>query len=128
MPASLTMTEACTLAALTHPRVGVLSRRGAPVFYALDDRHQVHESSDLQALADLVDAWERKTETDPCNFGLGPAVHQARKFADESGMPQTVYRDSESGGWWHTNPFALRLSGPGCLRALTVLPARYFVA
>ena len=39
-------------------------------------------------------------------------------------MPQTVYRDSESGGWWHIHPDANRLHKAEV--HVTFLPANYF--
>lgn len=55
---------------------------------------------------------------------LEEAQAAAAKFSDESGLPQTVYRSKNSGGWWHTNPLASLLASAEVL--VTVLPLRYF--
>jgi len=52
------------------------------------------------------------------------AILLAYQASDRTGLPQTVYRDSDSGGWSHTNAFANRLSAAEV--ALTALPSRYF--
>lgn len=52
------------------------------------------------------------------------AIGAAHRGADLSGLPQTVYRDGDSCGWWHTNALADRLRKAQLM--LTVLPARYF--
>lgn len=46
------------------------------------------------------------------------------RAADRHGLPQTVYRDQDSGGWWHTNALAPRLTRAEV--AFTALPTRYF--
>lgn len=55
---------------------------------------------------------------------VGEAIVCAEQAANESMLPQTVFRDAESGGWWHTHAMALRLAKAECIR--TVLPVRYF--
>ncbi len=55
---------------------------------------------------------------------LEEAIQMARRSADETGLPQTVYRDGDSGGWSHTNAFANRLATADL--AVTALPMRYF--
>lgn len=55
---------------------------------------------------------------------LAAATGYAERAADEYRLPQTVFRDADSCGWWHTNPFATRLQ-----RAklhVTILPRNYF--
>lgn len=47
-----------------------------------------------------------EAKADPCDTTLDEACRCAEAFADKELMPQTVYRNAESGGWWHTNPFA----------------------
>ena len=56
---------------------------------------------------------------------LGAAVDSAQRTANLIRLPQTVYRNADSCGWWHTNPFASLLS-----RAevhATILPESYFI-
>ncbi len=61
---------------------------------------------------------------DRCDFKFSDAVQHAERVADTSGLPQTVFTNASSGGWWHTNTFA------SCLQhaqlSVTVLPARFF--
>ncbi|MGT2457708.1 hypothetical protein ACU4GI_32930 [Cupriavidus basilensis] len=52
------------------------------------------------------------------------AEHCATRAADTHGLPQTVFRDKDSCGWWHTNSLAGRLDRAEL--AVTMLPARYF--
>ena len=54
------------------------------------------------------------------------AIEHAHATANESMLPQTVYRDRDSGGWWHINFAARRLEQRGCELLVTVLPRRYF--
>lgn len=55
---------------------------------------------------------------------LEEAIQTAYRSSDETGLPQTVYRDGDSGGWSHTNAFASRLVRAEL--AVTALPTRYF--
>lgn len=55
---------------------------------------------------------------------LEEAIQMAYRSSDETGLPQTVYRDGDSGGWSHTNAFANRLARAEL--AVTALPTRYF--
>ena len=48
----------------------------------------------------------------------------AQRAADNFGLPQTVLRNADTCGWWHSNPFA-RSIAVSELHA-TYLPARYF--
>jgi hypothetical protein len=59
--------------------------------------------------------WETKVDE---------AVALAEEAANVSMLPQTVFRDADSGGWWHTHSMATRLAKAECNR--TVLPERYF--
>lgn len=68
--------------------------------------------------------WKEKP-ADPCDCKLSEAIDYATRAADTSGLPQTVYRNETSGGWWHTN-FAAPLLDRAEL-SVTMLPARYFV-
>lgn len=52
------------------------------------------------------------------------AIDAATRAATSIGLPQTVYRNADSAGWWHTNPFARLLDRAEL--ALTMLPANYF--
>lgn len=60
-------------------------------------------------------SWETSMET---------AVMTAEAAANESCLPQTVYLNADTAGWWHTNAFASILSRGAV--AVTVLPSRYF--
>jgi hypothetical protein len=62
---------------------------------------------------------------DPVGFQFCDAVLRAAAAADEFMLPQTVYRDAESGGWWHTHALADRLQRAPDV-AVTMIPAGYF--
>lgn len=55
---------------------------------------------------------------------LFSAINHATRAADKFVLPQTVYRDNESAGWWHTNPLSSRLEKAEV--ALTILPECFF--
>lgn len=52
------------------------------------------------------------------------AENHASVLANQCGLPQTVYRNADSGGWWHTNALAPLLQKAEV--TVTVLPSRYF--
>lgn len=55
---------------------------------------------------------------------LQTAQNSAVWMADQCGLPQTIYRNADSGGWWHTNALAPLLQKSEV--SVTVLPVRYF--
>ncbi len=61
---------------------------------------------------------------DPCCTTMDQAIEHAIDVANRSSLPQTVYADDESGGWWHAATGARRLKDATLV--LTVLPQRYF--
>lgn len=61
----------------------------------------------------------RSTDT-----SLASATVHAETMADDTGLPQTVYRNENSGGWWHTNSLADLLRNADVF--MTALPKRYF--
>lgn len=56
--------------------------------------------------------------------GLATALASAAVCADRTELPQTVYRNETSGGWWHTNALAPVLARSELSQ--TVLPGTYF--
>lgn len=52
------------------------------------------------------------------------AISHAEREADRSMIPQTIFRNEDSAGWWHTNPFASLLKRSEVY--MSVLPSRYF--
>ena len=60
-----------------------------------------------------------------CDTTIKEAEASARRMADKAMLPQTIYRDSDSSGWWHTNPLSPRLEKSEVF--VTVLPARFFL-
>jgi hypothetical protein len=58
------------------------------------------------------------------NFSLEGAIASAKHAADFHGLPQTVYQNADSCGWWHTNPFAKLLAHSELNQS--ILPTRYF--
>jgi hypothetical protein len=65
-------------------------------------------------------------EKSPVNmdFSQASAIICATRAASEIGLPLTVYRNADSGGWWYTNSLA------SCLTRsevhATFLPTNYF--
>ena len=59
-----------------------------------------------------------------CDTKIDEAERHAREVADQCGLPQTLYRNSDSSGWWHTNALATLLGKAEIF--MTVLPTRYF--
>lgn len=47
--------------------------------------------------------------------------------ADTSGLPQTVFRTPDTGGWTNTNALASILNQRNCEVFVTMLPRRYFL-
>lgn len=47
--------------------------------------------------------------------------------SDTSGLPQTVFRTPDTGGWTNTNALASILNQRNCEVFITVLPRRYFL-
>lgn len=62
---------------------------------------------------------------DPLENKLWEALESAGKWADQSGVAHTVFRDAESFGWVHRDAFSPRIAQADALH-VTVLPARYF--
>lgn len=52
------------------------------------------------------------------------AVAAAKRASDEYALPQTVFKNEDTCGWWHTNPLSTALKGAQVV--MTVLPSRYF--
>jgi len=61
---------------------------------------------------------------DRLDTSLLAAKLHARRKADEFMLPQTIFRNSDTAGWWHTNSFASVLAKAEVFA--TILPARYF--
>lgn len=91
----------------------------------LDD-HLIVKLETAYALpfAELAEIALRDWPPDRDECTLRSAEGAAEKAADQFRLPQTVYRDGESGGYWHTNPFADRLRNAEVI--VTYLPANYF--
>lgn len=65
----------------------------------------------------------KQRQADDGTSRLVAEMYAARK-ADECGIPQTIFKNEWTAGWWHTNPFASVLSRSKIF--ITILPARYF--
>jgi hypothetical protein len=88
--------------------------------WAAASRHNV----DPDALADAYDEADRAREQRSTDTTLQQGIDAAQRAADTYDMPQTVYKDADSGGWWHTHAFANRLAHAQV--HATMLNARYF--
>lgn len=53
------------------------------------------------------------------------AISHAQYAADKYCLPQTIFRNEDTRGWWHTNPFASVLGSADVY--MTVLPERFFI-
>ncbi|GEM_PF-5119841 len=72
----------------------------------------------------IVTAAMLRDRVTPDDTSLDQAVDHALRCSTAHGLPQTVFRDRDSCGWWHTHSLAIRLNLAE--QALTVLPANYF--
>lgn len=80
-------------------------------------RYAVPESSlSLQPVNDM--------KLDSLDTRLPEGIHWAVHHSFESGLPQTVYRDASSGGWWTMQALSPALGKAQV--ALTVLPPRWW--
>ena len=82
---------------------------------------QQHDSA-LDAAA--VETCLRSPNTDRLDTSLLAAKLYAKRSADESSMPQTIFRTVDTSGWWHTHAFARVLEKAEVFA--TILPARFF--
>ena len=46
----------------------------------------------------------RQYRFDNCANTLAEAIEAAKRAADNFGLPQTVLRNADTCGWWHSNP------------------------
>ncbi|MDO8278162.1 MAG: hypothetical protein Q7T63_08555 [Burkholderiaceae bacterium] len=69
-------------------------------------------------------AASRSASTCSTDTRLDQAMAAAELFSTRVSLPQTVYRNTESGGWWHTNPYSPRLHTAEV--HISILPANYF--
>jgi hypothetical protein len=94
-----------------------------------------HDGADLQPAMrlmhtdwtpDLAERERRKTEaSDPSWYvKLESAIAMATEASDKTGLPQTVFRNSESCGWTHTN-FAANILRTAQVNS-TWLPSYYW--
>lgn len=58
---------------------------------------------------------------------LPEALARAQAAANTSGLPQTVYKTTETYGWDNTWFGALKLQAPRAKLHASILPTRYFV-
>jgi len=71
-----------------------------------------------------VEACHRSPNTDRLDTSLLAAKLYAKRGADSSGLPQTIFRTADTAGWWHTHCHARVLEKAEVFA--TILPARYF--
>lgn len=85
------------------------------------DAAQQHDIAlDLAA----TEAFGRSPNTDRLDTSLLAAKLYAKRGADTSSLPQTIFRTPETSGWWHTHCHARVLDKAEVF--VTILPARYF--
>lgn len=79
---------------------------------------------DIAFDAAAVEACRRSPNTDRLDTSLLAAKLHAKRSADESRVPQTIFRTPHTDGWWHTHSFARLLEKAEVFA--TILPACYF--
>ncbi|WP_233874184.1 hypothetical protein [Paraburkholderia adhaesiva] len=57
---------------------------------------------------------------------LDTATGIATRAADDSRLPQTIFRTPDTAGWTHTNSLARILDSRHCEVFVTILPRHYF--
>jgi len=85
-----------------------------------DARLQHDRAIDLAA----AETCQRSPNQDRLDTSVLAAKLRAAISANESMLPQTIFRTADTAGWWHTNCFS-RLLGKAEVFA-TILPSRYF--
>lgn len=88
------------------------------------------QSSDAQQWHDLAlnhaaaEACAKSPNRDRIDTSLLAAKLHAVRSADETMLPQTIFRTPDTSGWWHTHCHARVLTKAEVFA--TILPARYF--
>lgn len=85
------------------------------------DAAQQHDTALETAAAETC---RRSPNTDRLDTSLLAAKLYAKRGADASSLPQTIFRTPETAGWWHTHCHARVLEKAEVFA--TILPARYF--
>jgi hypothetical protein len=85
------------------------------------DAAQQHDMAIDMAAADTC---RRSPNTDRLDTSLLAAKLYAKRGADASCLPQTIFRTPDTAGWWHTHCHARVLEKAEVFA--TILPSRYF--
>jgi len=85
------------------------------------DAAQQHDIALEMAAAE---ACHRSPNIDRLDTSLLAAKLYAKRGADASSLPQTIFRTPQTAGWWHTHCHARVLEKAEVF--VTILPARYF--
>ena len=86
--------------------------------------HEAQQWHDLALHQAASDACARSPNRDRIDTSLLAAKLHAVRSADETMLPQTIFRTPDTSGWWHTNCHARVLAKAEVVA--TILPARYF--
>lgn len=92
-----------------------------PVQVQSNDAHLQHDRVIEQA---AVETCLRSPNLDRLDSSVLTAKLRAAASANESMLPQTIFRTPNASGWWHTNCFSRLLNKAEVFA--TILPARYF--
>ena len=65
-------------------------------------------------------------KTNRYDFPLESAIEAAKSASDRYGIAQTVFRHTDSCGWFNTNPFASFRGIAESECHVTILPSNYF--
>lgn len=79
---------------------------------------------DAAAAAAAAENCHRSPNQDRIDTTLLVAKLHAVRSADETSLPQTIFRTKDTAGWWHTNCHARLLAKAEVFA--TILPRRYF--
>jgi hypothetical protein len=85
------------------------------------DAAQQHDIAIDMAAAETC---RRSPNKDSIDTSLLAAKLYAKRGADSSSLPQTIFRTADTAGWWHTHCHARVLEKAEVFA--TILPARYF--
>jgi hypothetical protein len=86
---------------------------------ATDTQQQHNHALDLAA----AETCRRSPNSDRLDTSVLAAKLHAARSANESMLPQTIFRTPHTAGWWHTNCYSRVLDNAEVFA--TILPTRY---
>lgn len=86
--------------------------------------HDAQQQHDRALELAAVETCQRSSKTDRLDTSVLAAKLHAARTANESMLPQTIFRTPDTAGWWHTHCHSRLLSRAEVFA--TILPTRYF--